>query len=262
MHPSRFSLRNNPENRVGTGTILRLFCLIGLSVLFSFACGSSKDKQEETAVSEERIVAGAVEVLRHGNIVERDSVTRTLYNIRNASLLLDYLNDPNYNVRIGMVSALGYIKDRVAAQPLSELLHTEKNYILLETIIMALGEIQDTSSVPLLIDLFEDETVDRRLHLSLPITLAAFARTPAAGLIEDTFVQVLEKRTDDVELCAYVAVGILEIINPDNYQRFRKYLPALREMAGKRKAEFGEDGIWTHIYLTIEELESYKPPAS
>ncbi len=57
-------------------------------------------------------------------------------------------------------------------------------------------------------------------------------------------------------------VGILEIINPDNYHRFRKYLPALREMAGKRKAEFGEDGIWTHIYLTIEELESYEPPAS
>ena len=262
MHPSKFSLRNRPEHRVGIHSILRLFCLIGLSVFLSFACGSSKDKQEETAVSEERIVAEAVEVLSHGNIVERDSVTRILYNIRNASLLLDYLNDPNYDVKIGMVSALGYIKDRVAAQPLSELLLSEKNYILLETIIMALGEIRDTSSVSLLIGVLEDETVDRRLHLSLPITLAAFAQTPAAGRIEDTFVQVLEKKADDIELCAYVAVGILEIINPDNYHRFRKYLPALREMAGKRKAEFGEDGIWTHIYLTIEELESYEPPAS
>ena len=136
------------------------------------------------------------------------------------------------------------------------------DYLLQETIIYALGEISDTSSVPILIDMMKDDSVSRDLRLSIPITLAAFAKTPAASRVEQAFIDLLENRSEDIELCSYVAVGILEVLKPSNVERFRKYLPLLRQMAEKRKASSGEDGIWSNFQLTIQELESYKTPAS
>ena len=267
MHPGHFSLDYGSKKRIRFDSVLWIFCLIGIGlggVLF-FACGSGKDKQDQAAqqeVSEKQIVAEGIVILRKGTIVERDSVTRTFYNIRNTSLLVPYLNDPDPNVQIGVVSALGYIKDRTTAQPLNGLLLAVDDYLLRETIIYALGEIRDTSSVPLLIGLLEDDTVDRDLRLSLPITLAAFAETPAAGLVENAFAKLLEEFSDDIELCSYVAMGIQEIVNPHNYKQFSKYIPALREMAKKRKDEFGEDLLWSNFDMAIEKLESYELPAS
>ena len=267
MHPGHFSFNCGSRKRIRYDSVLWIFCLIGIGLggILFFACGSGKDKQDQAAqqeVSEEQIVAEGIEILRKGTLVERDSVTRTFYNVRNASLLVSYLNDPDPNVQIAVVSALGYIKDKTAVQPLNELLLAVEDYLLRETIIYALGEIRDTSSVSLLIGLLEDDTVDHDLRLSLPITLAAFAETSAVGQVENTFVKLLEEFSDDIELCSYAAMGIQEIVNPHNYKRFHKYIPALREMAKKRKDEFGEDLLWSNFDMAIEKLESYELPAS
>ena len=100
------------------------------------------------------------------------------------------------------------------------------------------------------------------LRLSIPITLSSFIRTEAAGKVEQTFVDILHQQGDDIELCSYIAVGILEVLKPGNFQLFHEQLPLLKEMAEKRKAESGEDGIWTNFDLTIQELENYHSPAS
>ncbi|MBN2289292.1 MAG: HEAT repeat domain-containing protein [Candidatus Glassbacteria bacterium] len=242
--------------------VSRKFCLAGLAGLLFFTCCSSKDKRQEEAVPEEQVVAAGIEILRNGTPVERDSVTRSFYNIRNARLLVAHLNDPDSNVQIGVVSALGYIKDKSTVGPLNELLLSADDYLLRETVITVLGEIRDTSSVSLLIGLLEDKTTNRDLRLSLPITLAAFAETPAAGRVEETFAKMLEQESDDLEICSFVAMGIQEIINPDNFRNFRKYLPALREMAEKRKEQSGEDLLWSNFQNTIEKLQTYEPPAS
>ena len=70
---------------------------------------------------------------------------------------------------------------------------------------------------------------------------------------------VLTSNSDDLELCSYVAVGILEILESGNFELFRAQLPVLKELAAKRLDESGEDGIYTNLQLTIEELENYSP---
>ncbi|HUU28656.1 MAG TPA: HEAT repeat domain-containing protein [archaeon] len=237
--------------------LFALACLAGL--FLSPGCGPKEDPE---LARERAMVTGGIEILRSGTAVQRDSVIRTLYKITNPQLLHVYLEDPDPNVQIGMVSALGYLKDKSAAPMLTELLRKVDDYLLQETIIYALGEINDTTSISTIIDLLEDDTVSRDLRLSIPITLASFAKTEASGRIEAAFIDILEKHGDDIELCSYVAVGILEIIKPGNVELFRPYLPLLRQMAEKRKAAAGEDGIWTNFQLTIQELENYQAPAS
>jgi hypothetical protein len=229
--------------------------------LWIFILSGCGPKEDPTLAMERKMVAGGVEILRSGTPVERDSVIRTFYQLANPGLLHPFLVDTDPNVLIGMVSALGYLKDKTAAAALSDLLKKTNDYLLQETVIYALGEISDTSSVPLLVGMFEDKTTRRDLRLSIPITLASFSKTEAAGKVEQAFIKILESESDDLELCSYIAVGMLEILNPGNADLFRKYTPLLRRMAERRKAESGEDGIWTNFQLTIQELENYKAPA-
>ena len=93
-------------------------------------------------------------------------------------------------------------------------------------------------------------------------TLKTFGLVVQDWQVENTFAKLLEEFSDDIELCSYVAMGIQEIVNTQNYKRFRKYIPALREMAKKRKDEFGEDLLWSNFDMAIEKLESYEMPAS
>ena len=240
--------------------ISRLFLpLWFLALIIWSGCGPKEDPE---LVRERRLVNHGIEILRSGTPVQRDSVIRTFYNLKNPQLLQKFLNDPDPNVQIGMVSAIGYHKDKSAAPALNSLLIQVDDYLLRETIIFAIGELCDTSSVPILIALLNDKSVDRDLRLSIPITLASFVKTVAGDRVEQTFAEILTEQSDDLELCSYVAVGILEILQPGNVELFKKYLPILRQMAEKRKEEAGEDGIWTNLELTIQELEKYQAPSS
>jgi hypothetical protein len=230
--------------------------LAGLVVLSS--CGP---RNPELA-REKKMVEASLDVLRSGTPMQRDSTIRTLYNVKNAQLLAAHLGDPDPNVKIGMVSALGYIKDKSTAPALNGLLAVTQDYLLSETVIYAIGEVCDTSSVPLLIRMMEDPAVNRDLRLSIPITLAAFHKTEAADRIDQAFLEVLKNQPDDIELCSYVAVGILELLDQTNVDKFRQCLPQFKEMAVKRKAHSGEDGIWTNFDLTIRELENTRLPSS
>jgi len=225
-----------------------------LSLIIWTGCGAKEDPE---LVRERQQVSRGIEILRSGTPVQRDSVIRTFYNLKHPKLLQNYLTDPDPNVRIGMVSAIAYHKDTSAAPALNSLLSQVDDYLLQETIIFAIGELCDTSSVPILISLLKDKSVDRNLRLSIPITLASFIKTEAGAQVEQTFAEILSDQSDDLELCSYVAVGILEILQPGNIELFKQYLPVLRQMAEKRKEEVGEDGIWTNLELTIQELEKY-----
>ncbi|MFH1070360.1 MAG: HEAT repeat domain-containing protein, partial [Candidatus Glassbacteria bacterium] len=180
-------------------------------------CGKKEDPQ---LVAERKMVTEGVEILRGGTPVQRDSVIRTLYNLKNPGLLQQYLQDTDPNVQIGVVSAIGFLKDKSAAPALNQLLLSVKDYLLCETIVFAIGELADTSSVPVLVSLLEDPAVERDLRLSIPITLAAFGRTEASGKVEQAFVKILDQQGEDIELCSYIAVGILEILRPGNYELF------------------------------------------
>ena len=262
MSAGIFLFENNSKSQVIPVLLFRLFNMFILAGLISIACGLGKTEQEKIREAEEIQIANGVEILRSGTPVQRDSVTRSFYNIRNADLLVARLNDTDINVQIGVVSALGYIKDDIAVKPLNNMLLTVDDYLLRETIITVLGELRDTSSVALLVGLLDNEDIDRDLRLSLPITLASFASTPAMGLIEDIFAKILEQNNDDIELCSFVAMGVQEIVNADNCQRFRKFLPDLRKMAEKRKEQAGEDLLWSNFYNAIEKLETFETPAS
>ena len=240
--------------------VSRLFLPLCFLVLIIWSgCGPKEDPE---LVRERQLVNHGIEILRNGTPVQRDSVIRTFYNLKNPKLLQDFLNDPDPNIQIGMVSAIGYHKDNSAAPALNSLLIQVDDYLLQETIIFAIGELCDTSSVPILIGLLNDNSVNRDLRLSIPITLASFIKTEAGARVEQTFAEILTEQSDDLELCSYVAVGILEILQPGNVELFKQYLPILRQMAEKRKEEAGEDGIWTNLELTIQELEKYQAPSS
>lgn len=228
------------------------------ALLAFFSCGPKADPVME---NERKMVSEGLEILRSGSPMQRDSTIRTLYGVKHSELLTAHLNDPDPNVRIGMVSALGYIKDKASAPSLNRLLVSTNDYLLRETVIYAIGEICDTSSVPILLEILNDPATERDLRLSIPITLASFGRTEAAPLIEKAFTDALDNCRDDIEYCSYVALGILEVLNPGNIDKFRGYLPSLREMAERRKSESGEeDGIYTNFYLTIQELENDTGP--
>ncbi|OGG02471.1 MAG: hypothetical protein A3F83_01285 [Candidatus Glassbacteria bacterium RIFCSPLOWO2_12_FULL_58_11] len=239
------------------GRLISSVCLCA-GLLLS-GCGPKEDPQ---LTAERKQVNEGVEILRSGTPVERDSVIRTFYNLKNPQLFQAFLADSNLNVQIGMVSAIGYHKDKSAAAALNNMLLSVEDYLLKETIIYAIGELCDTSSVGVLIGILDDKSMNRDLRLSIPITLSSFAKTEAAPRVEQTFIDLLQQDSTDVELCSYVSVGILEILRPGNVELFRKYLPLLKEMAERRKAESGEDGIWTNFQLTIQELENFKPDAS
>lgn len=234
-----------------------LLCVIGLII-----CTACSSKEDPEIVRERQMVSNGVEILRSGTPVQRDSVIRTFYSLKHPKFLQDFLNDTDSNVQIGMVSAIGYHKDSSAVGALNSLLGQVDDYLLRETIIFAIGELGDTSSVPLLVGLLKDKSVNRDLRLSIPITLAAFVKTAYGARVEQTFAEIFTEQGDDIELCSYVAVGILEILQPRNAQLFREYLPVMRRMAEKRKEEAGEDGIWTNLELTIQELEKYEPSSS
>ena len=240
-------------------SVRRLLPLWIVGLIVWTGCGPREDPE---LVRERQILNQGIEILRSGTPVQRDSVIRTFYNLKHPKLLQDFLTDPDPNVQIGMVSAIGYHKDSSAAAALNSLLSQVDDYLLQETIIYAIGELCDTSSVPILIGLLKDKSVNRDLRLSIPITLASFIKTEAAAQIEQTFAEILTGQRDDTELCSYVAVGILEILQPRNAELFREFLPILRQLAEKRKEETGEDGIWTNLELTIQELEKYKSPSS
>lgn len=244
-------------NVSGLVRLLLPLWLIGLIIWTG--CGPKEDPE---LVRERQIVSQGIEILRSGTPVQRDSVIRTFYNLKHPELFPDFLSDPDPNVRIGMVSAIGYHKDKSAVSALNSLLCQVDDYLLRETIIYAIGELCDTSSVPVLIGLLKDDSVNRDLRLSIPITLASFIKTEAAAQVEQTFAEILAGQRDDIELCSYVAVGVLEILQPRNAELFMEHLPILRQMAEKRKEEVGEDGIWTNLELTIQELEKYKSPSS
>ncbi|MFC1544662.1 HEAT repeat domain-containing protein [Gemmatimonadota bacterium] len=222
-------------------------------------CGG---KQADPVLESEKLmVTQGVEILRDGTSVQRDSVIRTFNNLENSQLLHPYLKDTDAGVRIGIVSALGNLKDQAATGELNAMLLASDDYLLREVVIWALGELGDTSSVPVLISIMQDTTETPDLRLGMPITLSQFISTAYAGKVEQAFVDVLRDYPDDIELCSYVAVGILEILEPGNYELFQKQLPVLKELAAKRLSEEGEDGIYTNFQLTIDELENFKPDA-
>jgi len=228
-----------------------------LALLLSLGCGPSADPVLE---KEQEMVGAGIELLRNGTSVQRDSVIRTFNNLSHPELLHPFLSDSDLNVRIGVVSALGNIKDSTAVDKLNSMLLSSDDYLLRETIIWALGELGDTSSVPVLIRIMKDTTENLDLRLGLPITLATFSNTASAGMVEQAFVEVLRNHTDEVELCSYVAVGMLEVLEPGNYDLFKEQLPTLKKMAASRLEKSGEeDGIYTNFQLTVDELEKYQP---
>ncbi|MBW7995295.1 MAG: HEAT repeat domain-containing protein [Candidatus Glassbacteria bacterium] len=241
----------------------RVFALAALpgilsAMLLISGCGGG-EKADPVLEGEKVMVTEGVQILHTGTSVQRDSVIRTFNNLNNPRLLHPYIHNADLSVRIGIVSALGNLKDRGAVDSLNRMLVTSDDYLLRETVIWALGELGDTSSVPVLIGIIQDTTQNRDLRLGLPITLASFINTAYAGRVEQTFVDVLQNMSDDLELCSYVAVGILEVLKPGNYELFHARLPLLKELAAKRMQESGEDGIYINFQLTIEELETYEP---
>ena len=255
MHTTPVRLNLNPE-RLGLTGVAAAAAIMLIALLLTSGCGEKVDPVLE---SETAMVTQGVEILRSGTSVQRDSVIRTFNNLKNPQLLHPYLKDAEANVRIGVVSALGNLKDKGAAAELNQMLLTSDDYLLREVVIWALGELSDTSSVPVLISIMQDTNENRDLRMGMPITLSQFIDTEYAGKVEQAFADVLGKQQDDLELCSYVAVGILEILEPGNYELFKAQLPVLKTLAGKRLAEEGEDGIYTNFQLTIDELESYKP---
>ncbi len=232
-----------------------------LTVLISVitvGCGGG-EKPDPVLEQETVMVDEGVQLLRQGTSVQRDSVIRTFNNLSHPELLHPFLAETDISVRIGIVSALGNLKDPGAVGRLNAMLIESDDYLLRETVIWALGELNDTSSVPVLIGIMQDTTDNLDMRLGLPITLAAFINTSYAGKVEQAFVDVLQNMGHDLELCSYVAVGIMEVLKPGNSDLFRSQLPLLREMARRRLDESGEDGIYTNFQLTIEELENYKP---
>jgi hypothetical protein len=222
-------------------------------------CGGKK--ADPVLEKETLMVKQGVEILRSGTSVQRDSVIRTFNHLTNPQLLRPFLKDSDNKVRIGIVSALGNLKDQAAAGELNQMLLDSDDYLLREVVILALGELADTSSVPVLISVMQDTTENRDLRMGMPITLSQFMNTAYAGKVEQSFISVLCDHQDDIELCSYVSVGILEILEPGNYELFKKQLPVLKKLAQKRLDEEGEDGIYTNFQLTIQELENYKPNA-
>ncbi|MCE5271288.1 HEAT repeat domain-containing protein [bacterium] len=232
--------------------------LLVSAVVLALACGP-RDPQlkKETAM-----VTSGLEVLRSGTPLQRDSTIRTLYSLKHAELLTAHLDDPDPNVRIAMVSALGFLKDKSSAPALNRLLTTATDYLLRETVLYAVGEVCDTSSVPILVALLTDPATDRDLRLSIPITLASFGHGEATPQVVKAFTDILEANGGDIELCSYVSVGVMEVLSADNVDSFRRFLPELKRMAEQRKAEAGtDDGIYTNFDLTIQELEHFGTPA-
>ncbi len=228
--------------------------VIVAAAVLAMSCGP-RDPQlkKETAM-----VNSGLEVLRSGTPLQRDSTIRTLYSLKHAELLTAHLEDPDQNVKIAMVSALGFLKDKSSAPALNRMLTSTTDYLLRETVLYAVGEVCDTSSVPILISLLADPSTERDLRLSIPITLASFGHGSAAPQVVQAFVDILDKNGEDIELCSYVSVGVMEVLSPDNFETFRRYLPELKRMAEQRKAESGtDDGIYTNFDLTIQELEHY-----
>jgi hypothetical protein len=229
-----------------------------LVTVVSLGCGGGT-KQDPVLEQEKIMVDEGVMILREGTSVQRDSVIRTFNNLSHSELLHPYLAETDISVRIGIVSALGNLKDLGSVGQLNSMLLESDDYLLRETVIWALGELNDTSSVQVMIGIMQDTTDNLDMRLGLPITLAAFINTSYAGKIEQAFVEVLQNMGNDLELCSYVAVGILEVLEPGNYELFNSQLPLLRKMAQRRLTQSGEDGIYTNFQLTIEELENYKP---
>lgn len=244
---------------VRTRSFIVLFGFIAACVL-NVSCRSGNPELKR----ERKIVAAGLEILRNGTPLQRDSTIRTFYSIKNADLLIEHLDDPDQNIKIAMISALGFIKDKAAAPAPNGLLTATRDYLLRETVLYALGEICDTSSAPVLAGLLADPSTDRDLRLSIPITLASFGHGERASLVVKAFADILRSNPEDVELCSYVSVGVLEVLNPDNAETFQAFLPQLRRMSEQRKVEAGEDdGIYTNFVLTIQELEKYgAAPAS
>ncbi len=241
--------------------IFRCRIAVVLSVLITMVilgCGGA-EKQDPVLEHEKVMVGEGVQILRDGSSVQRDSVIRTFNNLSHPELLRPFVADADINVRIGVVSALGNLKDLGAVVVLNRMLLESDEYLLRETVIWALGELNDTSSVPVLIGIMNDTTETLDLRLGLPITLATFIGTSYAGRIEQAFVDVLLNMGDDLEMCSYVAVGILEVLKPGNFEMFNAQLPLLKKLAQRRLDQSGDDGIYTNFQLTIEELESYKP---
>lgn len=233
-----------------------------LMLTLMFSCGGDKTAEDPQLAQERRMVSEGIEILRGGTSVQRDSVIRTFNYIQNPHLLHPYLNDDELTVRIGVISALGNLRDVSAVDTLNRMLRAEEDYLLRETVVWALGELGDTSSVPVMVSIMNDTTENRDLRLGLPITLASFVNTAYAGRVEQAFVDVLREQSDDIELCSYVAVGIMEVLRPGNYELFREQLPLLRRLAERRRERVGEDGIYTNLQLAIEELEGYEPDAT
>jgi HEAT repeat protein len=234
------------------GVLMVLFTVVSL--------GCSGGKKQDPVLDQETIMVDeGVMILREGTSVQRDSVIRTFNNLSHSELLHPYLAETDISVRIGIVSALGNLKDLGSVGPLNTMLLESDDYLLRETVIWALGELNDTSSVSVLIGIMQDTTDNLDMRLGIPITLATFINTSYAGKVEQAFVNVLQNMGNDLELCSYVAVGILEVLEPGNYELFRGQLPLLRQMAQRRLAESGDDGIYTNFQLTIEELEKIMP---
>lgn len=235
-----------------------------LALIITLSCGSGAKEPATPSLREleTSMVTEGVKILLNGTAVQRDSVVRSFYGIKNTDLLVDHLNDPDENVSIGMVSALGYIKDPKTADALNSKLMTTEDYLMRETIIFALGEIGDTSSVNLLTQIMLDDTADRNLQLSLPLDLVKFAKGDMTESVAKTFDTVLTNRKDDTELCSFVASAMVEILNEGNHEMFSKHLPMLKKMAAERKAVAGEDLIWTSLALAIERLEEFDSPTS
>ena len=233
-----------------------------LALIITISCGSGAKEPPSPSLREleTSMVNEGVKILHNGTAVQRDSVVRSFYSIKNTDLLVDHLNDPDENVAISMVSALGYIKDPKTADALNSKLMTTEDYLMRETIIFALGEIGDSSSVNLLTQIMLDDTADRNLQLSLPLDLVKFAKGDMTANVAQTFDTVLTRRKDDTELCSFVASAMVEILNEDNYVMFSKHLAHLKTMAKERKSVAGEDLIWTSLSLAIERLEEFDSP--
>ncbi len=109
------------------GLKINVFHALVLAVLSVAACGSSSDPELK---KESGMVAAGLEMLRSGSPMQRDSTIRTFYGIKHSELLTAHLDDPDPNVRIGMVSALGYLKDKASAPALNQLLLSTDDYLL------------------------------------------------------------------------------------------------------------------------------------
>jgi len=189
-------------------------------------------KPDINMMKEAHDIHGLISLLDHGNFDIQWRAADALGTLGQDAVpaLLNSLNHPSINIRVGAIEALAAIRDIRAIDPLVALLGSEENSEVRWAAALALGEIGDTRSIPALVQSLRD--MDRYVRYGAAKALEQLGCQPENDIDKTYYLLALQDWTGTKKIGKSAAGPIISLLKEKHPATRAKMVELLGSIGG------------------------------